>query len=89
MPDPVPAILLGQLAVDRRDQGRGIAESLLYFAFGAAVRAAREIGCYTMLTHPLDEDVRAFYRKYDFADLPGDPQKVMFARILDMRESGF
>ena len=43
-PDPLPAILLGQLAVDLRWQGQGIARSLMFYALttgGAPVRASR------------------------------------------------
>jgi predicted N-acetyltransferase YhbS len=35
-PDPLPATLLGQLAVDRSYQGKGHARSLLLFALTAA-----------------------------------------------------
>jgi GNAT superfamily N-acetyltransferase len=38
-PDPLPATLLGQLAVDREHQGQGIARSLLQFALRTALRA--------------------------------------------------
>lgn len=36
-PDPVPATLLGQLAIHRGYQGRGYARSLLLFALRAAL----------------------------------------------------
>ena len=88
-PDPVPALLLGQLAVDRGFQGRGVARSLLFFALTTAVRAAREIGCFCVLTHPLDDGVRAFYQRHGFADLPFDPGRSMAVRIADLRASGF
>lgn len=39
-PDPVPVLLLGQLAVDKAYQGRGHAASLLQFALKSALRAA-------------------------------------------------
>lgn len=37
-PDPLPVTLLGQLAVDRQDQGQGHAASLLLFALKTALR---------------------------------------------------
>jgi predicted N-acetyltransferase YhbS len=43
-PDPVPATLLGQLAVDKAFQGQGHAASLLLFALKTALRAAEIIG---------------------------------------------
>ncbi|EGX99792.1 GCN5-related N-acetyltransferase [Nitrospirillum viridazoti Y2] len=88
-PDPLPAILLGQLAIDQRHQGQGYARSLLFFALSTAVRLSREIGCFAVLTHPLDEGVRAFYRRYGFEDLPFDPRRSMIVRIVDLERNGF
>lgn len=88
-PDPLPAILLGQLAVDRAHQGRGVAKSLTRYALGTATRYARDIGCFCILTHPIDETVRAFYRSFGFDDLPFDPRRSMAVRIVDLLANGF
>ncbi len=88
-PDPVPALLLGQLAVDRRHQGKGYARSLLFFALKTAVRLSKEMGCFAVLTHPLDEAVREFYRRFGFEDLPFDPKRAMAVRIIDLERNGF
>jgi ribosomal protein S18 acetylase RimI-like enzyme len=88
-PDPVPAVLLGQLAVDLNYQGRGVARSLLLFAVTPAVRFSKDIGCFGVLTHPLDENVRGLYRRFGFEDLPSDPKHGMFARIIDLEKNGF
>ena len=86
-PDPVPAILLGQLAVGRRYQGRGCARSLMLFALRTALRLSDDIGCYGVTTHPLDEEVRTFYRGFGFQDLPFDPGRAMMIRIMDVRQN--
>ncbi len=88
-PDPVPALLLGQLAVDQRYQGRGVARSLMFFALTTAVRVAQDIGCACVLTHPLDDGVRAFYAGFGFEDLPFDPARSMAVRIVDLQHNGF
>lgn len=88
-PDPLPAILLGQLAVDRRYQGLGCARSLLWFALTTAVRFSKEIGCFAVLTHPLDDGVRAFYQRFGFEELPGDPNRAMIVRMVDLERNGF
>ena len=88
-PDPVPVILLGQLAVDRHYQGRGYAKSLLLFALTTALRLSKEIGCMGVLTHPLDDEVRAFYRRFGFEDLPFDPKRSMVVRFIDLERNGF
>ncbi len=88
-PDPVPATLLGQLAIDKAYQGQGHARSLLLFALTAALRASREIGSFGVLTHPIDEQVREFYRRWGFEDVPFDPRRSMIVRMVDLEKSGF
>lgn len=88
-PDPLPAVLLGQLAVDRRYQGRGYARSLMWFALKTAVRFSTEIGCFGVLTHPLDDELRVFYRRFGFEELPFDPGRAMIVRIADLELNGF
>lgn len=88
-PDPLPAILLGQLAVDLRWQGRGVARSLLFYALTTAVRLSREVGCFCVLTHPLDDELRALYARFGFEDLPFDPARSMVVRICDLLHNGF
>jgi GNAT superfamily N-acetyltransferase len=87
MPDPVPVTLLGQLAVHRDYQGRGHARSLLLFALRTALRASREIGCFGVITHPIDDRARAFYRRWGFRDLPFDPRRAMIVRMIDLERS--
>jgi predicted N-acetyltransferase YhbS len=88
-PESIPAALLGQLAVDRRYQGRGYARSLMFFALTTAVNFSKEIGCFCVLTHPLGDSVRTFYRSFGFEDLPYDPAHSMAVRIVDLVHSGF
>jgi hypothetical protein len=42
-----------------------------------------------MLTHPLDDSIRTFYRGFGFETLPGDPGGGMAVRMADVRVSGF
>jgi GNAT superfamily N-acetyltransferase len=86
-PDPVPATLLGQLAVDRDFQGQGHAASLLLFALRTALVASETIGSLGVITHPLDDGVHGFYARWGFQDLPFDPRRAMFVRIADLRTS--
>ena len=88
-PSPIPVILLGQLAVDRRYHGKGYARSLMLFALTTAVRLSKDIGCFGVLTHPLDDEVRAFYRRFGFDDLPFDPNHSMIVRMVDLERNGF
>jgi len=88
-PDPMPVVLLGQLAVEKSCQGRGYAASLLQFALRTSIRITDLVGSYGVLTHPIDDGVRAFYRSRGFADLPFDPNRAMFVRTIDLMCNGF
>jgi hypothetical protein len=88
-PDPIPVTLLGQLAVATTHQGQGHAKSLLAFALRSAVAAADHVGSYAVITHPLDDPVRAFYARFHFEDLPGDPKRAMFLRLSELIATGF
>jgi predicted N-acetyltransferase YhbS len=86
-PDPVPAMLLGQLAVDKDFQKQGHAASLLLFALKSALRASEMIGSMGVITHPLDDGVRGFYARWGFQDLPFDPRRAMMVRMVDLQLS--
>ena len=87
-PDPVPATLLGQLAVHKDHQKNNYARLLLFFALRAALRASRDVGSMGVFTHPLDDDARGFYARWGFMDLPYDPRRGMIVRMVDLERSG-
>ncbi|GAC1557380.1 MAG: type II toxin-antitoxin system toxin acetyltransferase AtaT [Beijerinckiaceae bacterium] len=84
-PDPLPATLLGQLAVATSWQGEGYAVSLLFFALKTALRVAESVGSVGVITHPLDDEVRGFYTRWGFQDLPFDPRRSMMVRMADLQ----
>jgi predicted N-acetyltransferase YhbS len=86
-PDPVPVTLLGQLAVDRAWQGQGLADSLVQFALRTALKAAESVGSIGVITHPIDEAIRAFYGRWDFVDLLFDPRRAMIVRMVDVERT--
>lgn len=84
-PDPLPVTLLGQLAVDKNYQGKGYAADLLLFAFKTALHAAEIVGSIGVITHPLDDDVRSFYARWGFQNLPFDLRRAMMVRMVDLQ----
>jgi len=42
-----------------------------------------------VLTHPINEQVREFYRRWGFEDVPFDPRRSMIVRMVDLEKSGF
>ena len=61
----------------------------MLFALTTAVWLSKEIGCFGVLTHPLDDEVRAFYGHFGFETLPFDPKRSMIVRIADLMHNGF
>jgi len=45
---------------------------LMSYALTKAVRLSDPVGCFCVLTHPLDDDVRALYAAFGCQDLPLD-----------------
>lgn len=83
MPDPVPAIVLGRLAVDRAWQGHGLGADLLHDAVLRTLRAAREIGARVLLCHAIDAGTQRFYLHHGFVESTFDPLVVM----LDLKQA--
>jgi len=83
MPDPVPVIVLGRLAVDAREQGNGLGRALLLDAVLRVAAAAREVGVAAMLVHALNDRAKAFYVAAGFEPSPVDPM-VLILRIKDI-----
>ena len=77
MPKPLPAIILGRLAVDTGYQGQGIGAGLLQDAIYRALNAANAIGERILLCHAIDEAARKFYLKYSFIQSPVEELTVM------------
>lgn len=84
-PDPVPVLLLGQLAVDKAYQGRGYAVDLLRYALKTALWVSESVGSMGVIAHPLDDGVRGFYARWGFQELPFDPRRAMIVRMVDLR----
>lgn len=75
-PNPIPVVLLGRLAVDRKEQGRGVGAHLLRDAIIRTVQAANVVGVRALLVHALHEQARQFYLRFDFEPSPTDPMHL-------------
>ena len=83
MPEAVPVVVIGRMAIDTRYQGRGLGAALLKDAFVRILNAAREIGARAVLVHAIDDDVVAFYARYGFKPLPGEV-RTLFLPLEDI-----
>lgn len=78
----VPATLLGRLAVDRRQQGKGYGRFLLADALFRAARS--EIASFAVIVDAKDDSARRFYERESFLALPDQPMKL-FRPTADIR----
>jgi len=77
MPDPVPILLLGRLAVDREWQGKGLGADLLADAVLRSIGAAKSVGVRAILVHAISDEARTFYEKHGFRPSPVEPMTLM------------
>ena len=77
MPDPIPVMVLGRLAIDRRSQGRKLGAALLKDAVLRCLAVAENAGVRALLVHALNDAAKAFYQRYGFVESPANPMTLM------------
>lgn len=85
MPEPIPVILLGQLAVDRSYQGRGLGTDLLIDAGKRALAAAEVIGARAIIVQALDEQAKTFYEHSGFKQFSEREPHMLLLRLSELR----
>lgn len=88
MPDPIPAFLLGRLAVDQRHQGCGLGANLLRDAIRRCLTASEIIGSRVLLVHAASPEAKTFYEHLDFEPSPTDPLHLLLV-LEDAIRNGF
>lgn len=77
MPDPIPVVVLGRLAVDQSVQGKGIGRALIKDAGQRVVQAADAIGIRGMIVHAVSHEAKEFYERVGFEPSPLEPMMLM------------
>lgn len=77
MPEPLPVMILGRLAVDVHWQNKGIGRGLLKDAVSRTIQAAQYAGMRALLVHALSEDARLFYLRHGFQESPLNQYTLM------------
>lgn len=77
MPDPIPVMVLGRLAVDSQHQSKNIGRGLLIDAIRRTLIVSRHAGVRALLVHALSEEAKAWYLKCGFRDSPLRPMTLM------------
>ena len=84
MPDPVPVMVIGRLAIDSSYQGRGLGRALLRDAVLRTMQAADIAGIRAVLVNAISEEAKRFYERCGFQPSPVDPMTLM----ITMRDAG-
>jgi GNAT superfamily N-acetyltransferase len=72
-PDPVPCLLLGQLATDVGWAGRGVGTGLLKHALQRCVQAAALVGGRALMVNAVDAEAAVFWERRGFMPSRDDP----------------
>ena len=82
-PDPVPCLLLGQLATDEGWRGRGIGTALVKHALQRCVQASALIGGRALVVNAVDDEAAAFWVRRGFTPAKHDPL-ILYRSISDI-----
>jgi GNAT superfamily N-acetyltransferase len=85
MPDPIPVVVLGRLAADRSQQGRGLGRALFRDCAMRVAQAADMIGIRGIVVHAISDQAKAFYQTLGFDPSPAEPMTLMVT-LADIRQ---
>jgi ribosomal protein S18 acetylase RimI-like enzyme len=83
---PVPAALLGRLAVDDGAKGKGLGAFLLMDALNRILLATQTFAVHAMIVDAHDDAAAAFYRKYGFIAFSGEEPRRLFLPMGTIRK---
>jgi GNAT superfamily N-acetyltransferase len=74
---PIGVVLLARLAIDSRQQGKGLGKAPLFDALTRIEEAADIVAVRAVMVHAIDEEVRRFYAHFEFEPSPIDPFQLL------------
>lgn len=77
MPNPLPVLLLGRLAVDKSYHNQGIGQALLRDAMLRAVSVSGDAGVFALLVHAISDQAKQFYLSRGFVESPLQPMTLL------------
>lgn len=81
----VPVILLGRLAVDKSNFGKGLGKLLLVDALKRSLEVSKNhVGAAAVIVDPIDEEAKQFYLKYGFISLPDSGRMFMSMTTIEI-----
>lgn len=83
-PDPIPCLLIGQLAVDRRRAGQGIGSALVRDAFRRSLAGADIVGGRAVVVRAIDAEAERYWQSWGFIAARDNPS-ILMRSIQDIR----
>lgn len=84
MPDSLPVLVLGRLAIDIKYHNKGLGSSLLRDAMIRSVNIAEDVGVFAILVHAISEQAKRFYLSRGLIESPLQPM-TLFMTIATIR----
>ena len=85
----IPVILLGRLAIDKNEFGKGYGKFLLIDSLKRSLDVAKnQIGAVAVIVDPIDEEAINFYSKYGFILLPSSGRMFMSMKKIEIAFNG-
>ena len=79
VPEPIPVIVLGRLAVDAQYQGQRLGGALLKDAMLRTLTIAQNVGVRGLLVHSISKQAKQFYASYGFQASPVEPMTLLLS----------
>ena len=73
---PVPAAILGRLAIDQRYQGRGLGELALADAIKRVLYASETVAVHAIVVDAMNDRARTFYERFGFVAFKDAPNRL-------------
>jgi GNAT superfamily N-acetyltransferase len=75
----LPVAILAWLGVRAESQGQGLGRLLLAQALRDCFDAGRTFAFVAVILDCVDDTAKAFYRRFDFQELPGHPYRLFLS----------
>ena len=80
--NPIPALLIGRLAVDQSAKGQGLGEALLLFGLQKAKEVNASSAIQAIVVDTLNASAEAFYRRYGFVKIGSTGKMIISTKGL-------
>jgi GNAT superfamily N-acetyltransferase len=85
MPNPIPVLVLGRLAIDSNHQGQRLGSHLLKDCMLRAIAVSEHVAFKALLVYAISEDAKRFYENFGFKESPIDPMTLLLS-LSDIRQ---